>query len=666
MTTGVDVTGIALVLGHAYDIAITFVLLWIAYGMGRAFIARCLPSVFALLDRPTERLVFSTVCGVGFLGTWILIGCAVLGVHPWSLGFLLLLALGSGVPHALDLPRLLIDTWSEFAGGVGVSGQIVFILAIGVVLILAMAPPTDWDALSYHLDIPWNFLAEGRIHVPDDNLHVAYVGLLHMLYLPLIAFGSGSGPAILNGFFAAILALTVFAFGSRFFPGPAARLSPSLLWGTTFLFLVAATARLDTTLAVFLFLGQYTLFIVYFVRWSGTALLLSALLFGFAGGMKYQALAFLVAMSPMIVWTIHRRTADWLAALKTGLLYAAVVVLCLSPWLIKNAILLDGPLYPFFTDRKAPGWVAEISGSEQIPPSIDKRAFGAYRQARDPFNLTDFVLAPGRLTVEPEGPLYATNMLLVFVLLAPLFARDGRLMWLVLPPAAFIAIVVLPFSTTNVRYLIPAIPALTIASAEIARRVMSAVLPTVFTKALLGVATGLVLVPAIVAVAVLFSRFRAPQHAMGLVSASEYLSGYILTNVDEHWEMARLVNERADGRRVLMLFDGRGFYFTAPVIQDTAMSAWPLLVGTGATADCLSGDDIGYVLVNRGVVEYFRGRGVDFGPLRWDAFEDFTRRCLSPVTRDAGSGVVRGGSKVTAALSGPVRSSESVIIQPLT
>ena len=53
----------------------------------------------------------------------------------------------------------------------------------------------------YHLRVPAQFLEAGRIYLLEDNLHVTYVQLVHMLYLPLLAYGSTSGPALLRPFF---------------------------------------------------------------------------------------------------------------------------------------------------------------------------------------------------------------------------------------------------------------------------------------------------------------------------------------------------------------------------------------------------------------------------------------------------------------------------------
>ena len=114
-------------------------------------------------------------------------------------------------------------------------------------LVMAVAPPVDWDAQMYHLTIPNRFLERGSIYLPEDNLHTAFVGLIHMLYVPLLAAGSTSGPAILSALVALLVGLAVFSLAARFFDGPSASLSLALLWGTTTILLVAITRRVSVS-----------------------------------------------------------------------------------------------------------------------------------------------------------------------------------------------------------------------------------------------------------------------------------------------------------------------------------------------------------------------------------------------------------------------------------
>src|SRR5690606_677240 len=83
---------------------------------------------------------------------------------------------------------------------------------------------------------------------------------------------------------------------------------------------------------------------------------------------------------------------------------------------------------------------------------------------------------------------------------------------------------------------------------------------------------------------------------------------------------------------ILMLFEGRGFYFEREVLQDHNSNTWPLLATIGPP-DCLRAAGITHVLLNIGAVDYYVRGGADPAVLRWDEFDAFARRCLTPVAR---------------------------------
>src|SRR5690606_27684524 len=125
----------------------------------------------------------------------------------------------------------------------------VFIAVAMVHLTGALVPVTDWDSLMYHVDVPTSFLAEGRLHVPEDNLHVAYVGLWHMLYLPFLSVRAVYGLALLNATYAILLGLAVLIVGERLFGRVVAVGSFLMLWGSSSLVLIATTPRIDVSVA---------------------------------------------------------------------------------------------------------------------------------------------------------------------------------------------------------------------------------------------------------------------------------------------------------------------------------------------------------------------------------------------------------------------------------
>lgn len=199
---GPDYTGGLLPVEHLLELALTLGILAVGAALGL--------SVFRRLgfrfSEPLDALVFGSTLGLGILAS------AILGVGSagWlrgaTLAGVVLAAAVIGRRELRGLPALLAgvarsfrsaDREGEPAGGDEEAlWPRVAILATGLVavflLVLSSAPPTDWDALMYHLQVPREFLEAGRIYLPRDNLNVTFVGLAHMLYLPLLAAGSAA------------------------------------------------------------------------------------------------------------------------------------------------------------------------------------------------------------------------------------------------------------------------------------------------------------------------------------------------------------------------------------------------------------------------------------------------------------------------------------------
>jgi 4-amino-4-deoxy-L-arabinose transferase-like glycosyltransferase len=227
---------------------------------------------------------------------------------------------------------------------------------VGASLLLAflaaLAPPTAWDALVYHLAGPALFVEAGRVGHPVDLPYLGFPQLgemgftLGMLLLgdgvaSLLHFGYGLLGVIITG------ALARRAFGQAVaWPAAALLLSvPSLVW-------LMSRAYVDVTLLFYATVAFYA-----FTRWrnlraGGEAessikwLSLMGVFCGFSAGVKYTALAIPVALSLGLLWTSRHdglRAVVWRIA-QFGGITAAVAL----PWLMENWLTTGNPVYPFF------------------------------------------------------------------------------------------------------------------------------------------------------------------------------------------------------------------------------------------------------------------------------------------------------------------------------
>jgi hypothetical protein len=626
-----DATGLALALRHLLDLGAVAVLLAVCTAAGL--------EVLALLrvryDAPLEALLFGLSLGAGVVAT-LLLGLGLTGVLGGPAPPLAVLACaGIGARQWRTLPGLLHGAVRSLVGSGG-RARIATLTASGAaacfILLLAIAPPADWDSLMYHLRVPAQFLERGRIFLPEDNLHVALVGLPHMLYLPLLRVGSGSAPAVLSAAMAIALSLAMFALAFRFWGEACGIASLLLLWTSPIVLLVGGTARIDLTLGVFLLLAHYALLLA--LRREGDArnVWVAALLAGFALATKYHALLYDAALTPLAFAAVRSHTVSvrQTAAKLAGCL--AVAIAAVLPYLAKNVLLLGAPLYPFFAAPAIEPWLVPLFHRTTVPPGAAAGAFHALGEVRQSFNLGDAFLHPGRLTIEREGAFYYASPVFLLLLLWPFSRRDRILNWLGLPPLAYLIVLLGAFPQTNLRYLIPAVAPLTVVSAVIAVRVGKRILPPRALAPAGLLLAALALGPSLATASFWLSRTHLVAHALGRTTGDAFLTTHGASGVPAYWRMVRFVNDSLPpDSRVLELFEGRGYFFDRTVLADPRLTNWPLLAGTSAPDDCLRLLGITHVLVGEGAVDYYVSRGLGRDDVGLDALDELVARCLRPV-----------------------------------
>jgi len=632
-----DYTGLRLILKHALDILSAGLLVWIGIGVGRLvlFHTKMLP------DEPIDALLFSIAVGLGVIGYLLLLLGLTGALYKFSVFFLFLFFIGlAGYqgPYISSLIRGTIKNLTPSAENFGFSFfcLILFLLGAIFLLIFALAPPVDWDALMYHLQIPVTFIKENRIFLPADNLHAAYIGLAHMLYIPFLEIGSISGPALFSSFMALMLGLSVYALAYRLFDQSAAYMSLAMLWGTSTILLVAITPRVDVTLCFYLLIAHYALLTaLYSNSKSGYKYFyLAAVFFGLSVGIKYGGLIYAVCMLPLVLYVAFKHGSGLLNSSKKILIFGFAFLILTLPWLAKNWILFEAPLYPFFDkggkySHRTPPWIVSLSDSKPTAASANAKKFVKNKSAREPLNLWDFFINPDKITIEGEGKYYYSNLLFLLLPLGLLSARKKQLAWLVLPAVLFIGIIYIRFPRTNIRYLLPALPPVTVAigfiTSWICQRLKPQKISIIF--AILMIAVSLALTARVISR--YFDETKAVKHVFGLISSAEYIKKYKISGIRHLSVMMDYINKNLPSDSiVLMLFESRSFYFRPQTIQDVSYTNWPFLSNVLIADECLQQVNVTHVLVNQGVLDYFTTRGSKFSPTSMEALQLFTDRCL--------------------------------------
>jgi len=284
-------------------------------------------------------------------------------------------------------------------------------LGTALVFSLVFVPPTFFDAMSYHLELPSRYLQEGRIFHLAENLYSGYPQLAETLY--------GLGLALEGTALAGLLSLTscllvlflLWEWGRKRFGDEGSA------WGIAILTLCPPLLVLTGSLHNDWFAALFILGVV-FILLEGSrrpgVMILAGVMAGLAAGCKYNALAFGI-FAPLAAGVIEDlfgqkrfRTASW------GLFLLAGCV-TISPWLVKNLIFTGDPLYPLLA-----GLSGDVSGLGIIARDTHFRAL----------TFSDFwrwTLVPFLAVFRPrELQFHASLGLLPIALLPTLFSLRGR------------------------------------------------------------------------------------------------------------------------------------------------------------------------------------------------------------------------------------------------
>ncbi|MBK7893314.1 MAG: glycosyltransferase family 39 protein [Anaerolineaceae bacterium] len=275
------------------------------------------------------------------------------------------------------------------------------LIVLGLALILALLPPTDWDGLFYHLNGPKLYLEAGRIVGGIDIPHLSFPALFEMLFTLAMGLRGDVAAKLLHFSFIPWLMALVYLISTRFFAteeiaysavagvptvpqSAGAEKRKSGGW-TAVLILISmpmvlnlgAQAYNDLPLAFYQVAA-----LVAILRWRQNEqtgwLILSGVFAGLAMGLKYTSFVTPLLLAGTVVWHFWQKESRAVAgvpaaplggavrrpataqktpsrlrasalkkSLKPLLILTAVTTLIALPWYLKNWAFTGNPVYPF-------------------------------------------------------------------------------------------------------------------------------------------------------------------------------------------------------------------------------------------------------------------------------------------------------------------------------
>jgi hypothetical protein len=442
------------------------------YGLGAA-ITRGLPG---LRHRPTREDRTAEIADITLLGAaawslvWFLLGTVYLYRVPVAV-IALLAGLGlAAAALARDRPS------ARAIGRAAWSAALALVVTTqALALVAALAPPTAKDTVLYHFALPKAYIAAGGgIEVPYNIAGYYPLGVeLHAVWAMLLGapMSARAGEAAAGAtffLFAPLLVMVVHGWARERGLDRAGAVTAALIvaWVPT-AYDVAASAYVDLALAAYTALAVRA-----FGRWWTTldARHLVWITVGIGGALSIKLSAAFVIL-PLALLALLRALGP--ASGRSGPAIAGSALIALgagvalaAPWYTRNWIRTGSPLFPFYLGiwpARAPGWDLERS-------QLYETLFSLYGSAQGGL---DYLLTPLRLAVaaQPDQPQFYDGVLGIAVAFAlPLLAwalwrrrLDVELRLALLVSACLFVFWL--FSSQQLRYLLPALPGLAVATA---------------------------------------------------------------------------------------------------------------------------------------------------------------------------------------------------------
>lgn len=557
--------------GTLLDLLTVAALFGIAAGIGRAALTRL---DLSLLTRP-ERLALELGIGLGMIALGVLLFGLFGLFRPlllWGLLIIISALLRKYlISWLLEVRDLLRSIRIESAG------QVFAALFCGVLLVMALmialAPPTHWDSLTYHLVGVQRYIQQAGIYAQPDNFYLGLSQNVEMLFgLTVGLFGRDTAAAPVH-FGLGVVALLATAGLVRRFAGRSAGwaavvllLSSYSVWG------LFGWAYVDLGTMIY---GALSL--VAATAWrekvaTGKSargwLILMGIIIGLAMGVKYTTLALGLALGVFVLIHQPRRVVQ------NGIIMALAAMLAFAPWAAKGVLLYHNPIYPFALNGL--NWNADraeafnsddyslVSRSDawQLPIiPLAATIFGqdlidGYGFTTGPWLLTIFLLLPLVWALLEERArrlaLDAVTIMLVLVVFWAVNAAVGsigvqtRLMVMVLPAFAAAGAVALhglanfPKKPFDINFIVRVLLALTLALIA---------LDTV--------------------------RETVRQQVVPFVVAQDDMSDYMYANTGAYYNA---LHSLPPDSRVLLMWEPRGYYCppTTTCTADVLFDNWKL------------------------------------------------------------------------------------------
>ncbi|MBD3308012.1 phospholipid carrier-dependent glycosyltransferase [candidate division KSB3 bacterium] len=302
---------------------------------------------------------FAEECCVSFgLGTGIIIGVLILlaaiGLVYKLLIVLVMLGLAAlvyGEAKAICLRGYAAWSKDSFRSLSGV--EVVWLLLMGVAaaitFLAAATPPYFFDALVYHLAVPQRYLLHHGFQYLPYHHFSNFPMNLGMLFLVGLSLSGGILAKLISWMFAPMTAIAIYSFAISRWGRQVALAAAAICFLVPGVLILSTLTAIDLGVMFYSFLS-FTALLSWFSTRQRSWFVLAGVFCSLAVGSKYTALV-TTLLPLLLILGVHElltHTPRVWAGVRATILLGVIVLVGMSPWLIKNTLYTGNPVYPLF------------------------------------------------------------------------------------------------------------------------------------------------------------------------------------------------------------------------------------------------------------------------------------------------------------------------------
>lgn len=318
----------------------------------------------------SEKTLIGATLGLGLLSQGVMALGLLGALKPWAVSVLLGLFWVIGFTELKDILSSLGANRNLLRERPVLGGGILCLLAL--LLWFSWVPPHQYDSLVYHLALPSAYLRQGNLVAVEHLLYSHFPQNGEMLYTFALLLGSDILAQMFTWLGTFLSVWWLFEMGKRETPIVAVLFACFFTLTHTAVMLLTPTAYVECLVMLWI-----TAAVLSFMRWRMSSdieishrgwLALAGVFAGLGVGTKYYAGICPALIGSYLGWQwLRMRPWEQGGSYVQGRLLDAAAFSCAAfvfglPWLIKNALVLGNPVFPFLYDifpARGIGWGAE-------------------------------------------------------------------------------------------------------------------------------------------------------------------------------------------------------------------------------------------------------------------------------------------------------------------